>query len=292
MTIGSLLDGGFRLIRQRPGAMLIWTLIQLVMAIGTSFAMTAIMNGGMSSALSGEPTESIQLTIALQSILLGLGGLVVTIILYAAVHRAILRPDEGGPGWLRLGMDEVRYGALFLLCGIIFVVAAVVVGLFLAAFFSGAGPSVAKLAIYILLGIAAALFGTKLSLIFPLTLQRQAFAIGDGTALTRGRFWTLFATYFIIFVIMLVIGIANMAVTEPEYLSAIFQHGFGSFEEEQASVLQYQKLMAGTVDAQVVIGWVLTAVEGAISCALLGGAAATAVQQLTSDEPGLAETFS
>jgi len=29
VTIGSLIGGGFRLIRERPGAMLIWMLIQL-----------------------------------------------------------------------------------------------------------------------------------------------------------------------------------------------------------------------------------------------------------------------
>ena len=38
MTISSLLEGGFRLIRERPGAMLIWTVVQLAVAIATSFA--------------------------------------------------------------------------------------------------------------------------------------------------------------------------------------------------------------------------------------------------------------
>jgi hypothetical protein len=292
VTIGSLMEGGFRLIRERPGAMLIWTIIQLVVAIATSLAMTAILQGGVDSAMSGEPQQSVQLMIALQSLLVGMAGLVITAILYAAVQRAILRPDEGGPGWLRLGMDEVRYFLLILLCGVLFLVAALVVGLFLYAFLRGAGPAVATLATYIVIGLAGALLGTKVSLIFPLTLKRQAFAIGEGTALTRGRFWTLFATYFILFLIMLAISVANMAVTQPEYLSAIFQYGFGSYQEQQASTLQYQKLMSGTIDAQIIIGWVLTAVEGAVSCALFGGAAATAVQQLTSDQGELSETFS
>lgn len=292
MTIGSLMDGGFRLIRERPGAMLIWTVIQLAVAIATSFAMIAILQSGLAAAMNGEDAQSVQLTIALQSILVGLVGLVVAAILYAAVQRAILRPDEGGPGWLRLGMDEVRYFLLVLLCGAIFLVAALVVGLFLFALLRRAGPGAATLATYVVLGITGALLGTKVSLVFPLSLKRQAFAIGEGMALSRGRFWTLFATYFIIFLILLVISIANMAVTQPEYLSAIFQHGFGSAEEQQASLIQYQKLMSGEIDAQVIIGWVVTAVEGAVSCALLGGAAATAVQQLTSDQVELSETFS
>lgn len=292
MTIGSLLNGGFRLIRERPGAMLIWTLIQLAVAIAMSFATMAILQAGVAASLSGESVQTVQLNAALQSFLLGLAGLAISTILYAAVQRAILRPDEGGPGWLRLGMDEVRLFLLLLLCGAVFLVAAVVVGLFLFAFLKGAGQATATLATYLVLGIAGALVGTKVSLIFPLTLKRQAYAIGEGTALSRGHFWTLFGAYFIVFLIMLAIGFASLAVTQPEYLSAIFQHGFGSAEEEQAQLLEYQKLMAGTIDAPVIIGWALTAISGAISCALLGGAAATAVQQLTTDESGLTETFS
>jgi uncharacterized integral membrane protein len=139
---------------------------------------------------------------------------------------------------------------------------------------------------------AGAWFATKVSLSFPLTLKERAFAIGEGWSLSRGRFWTLFGAYLIIFLILLVLGIANLAVTQPEYLSAVFQHGFRSFEAQLASAAPYQKLMVGEIDAQIIIGWLLTAVQGAIGYALLGGAAATAVQQLTADEAGLSETFS
>ncbi len=292
MTVGSLLNGGFRLIRERPGAMLIWTLVQLIVAVATSFVTTWIVQASFYAALSGEDVQSLQLTAALQFILLGLGGLVVSTILYAAVQRAILRPDEGGPGWLRLGMDEVRLFLLLLLCLFIFLLALLAVGLFLGAILYRASPGAAVAAIYIVGGIGGLLFGTKISLIFPLTLKKGAFAIGEGTSLSRGRFWTLLGTYLIIFLILLVLGILNVAVTQPDYLSAVFQHGFGSYEVEQATMLQSQKLIAGEIDAPVVIGWVLTAIQGAIGCALWGGAAATAVQQLTADEPGLSDTFS
>jgi hypothetical protein len=88
------------------------------------------------------------------------------------------------------------------------------------------------------------------------------------------------------------VGIVSSLVTEPEYLSAVFQYGYSSPEADQASLLRFQKLAAGTIDAPIIIGWVLTAVQGAVGAALLGGAAATAVQQLTADEDGLSETFS
>lgn len=140
MTIGSLMAGGFRLIRERPGAMLIWTIIQLVIAIVTGFATAAILQGSFDAALSGETAESIQLAAGLKYVLLGAAGLVVSTILYAAVQRAILRPDEGGPGWLRLGMDEVRLFLILLLCLFVFLVSALVVGLFSALFWPAQNP--------------------------------------------------------------------------------------------------------------------------------------------------------
>lgn len=295
MTIGSLIQGGFRLIKERPGAMLIWTLIQLAVAIGTSYAAAAILQGNIDAVMSGTSVQSAQTTNALQTLLLSLAGLIVAAIVYAAIQRAIIRPAEGGPGWLRLGMDEVRYYLLILLYMIIFAVAAVVVTLVLGIFFAGSGPGGAQTLVLILLVlgfVACSYFGTKLSLTFPLTLKQRAFAIGEGWSLTNGRFWTLFGAYFIIFLIMLAAGVAILAVTRPDYLAAIFQHGLTSPEVQLAAFQENQELMSGTPSTGMIIGWVLSAVQGAIGYALLGGAAATAVQQLTADEEGLSDTFS
>jgi hypothetical protein len=286
------MEGGFRLIRERPGAMLIWTVIQLIAAIAASFATTAIIQGNFDALMAGESVQSVQLSGALQSLLVGLAGLLVSSILYAAVQRAIIRPDEGGPGWLRLGMDEVRLFLLVLLYLFIVLVAILIVGLFLGGPIRRMDPATLQLVALAIGGVVFAYFGTRISLTFPLTLKERAFSISEGWRLTRGRFWTLFGAYFIIFLILLTLGIASMAVTQPEYLSAIFQHGFGSPEAQQASLLGYQKLMSGTIDAQIIIGWVLTALQGTVGYALGGGAAATAVQQLTADQPGLSETFS
>ena len=295
MTIGSLLQGGFRLIKERPGAMLIWTLIQLAMTIGTSFWMASLVQGLYDSLLSGEPLQSVQLSFIVQSMLVAVVGIVVSTILYAAVQRAIIRPTEGGPGWLKVGMDEIRFVLLLLAYSIIFGVGFIIVGVFIGLFFAGAGAGGLQIMQFVILvlGFAAcSYFGTKLSLTFPLTLKERSFAIGEGWTLSNGRFWTLYGAYFIIFLILLAVGIASSVVTQPEYLSAAFQHGFSSPEADAASLLQFQKIAAGTIDAQVIIGWLLNAVQGAIGVALLGGAAATAVQQLTTDEDALSETFS
>jgi hypothetical protein len=289
------MGGGFRLIKERPGAMLIWTLIQLAMTIGTSFWTASLVQGLFDALLSGESVQSVQLSFAMQSLLVAVAIGVVSTILYAAVQRAILRPTEGGPGWLKLGMDEIRFLLIVVLYSIIFAVALIIAGVILGLFFAGSGESgmqIMQILIIILGFIACSYFGTKLSLSFPLTLKEGTFSIGEGWSLSNGRFWTLYGAYFIILLILMAVGIASSVVTEPEYLSAVFQHGFSSPEADQASLLQFQKVAAGTIDAPVIIGWVLTALQGAIGVALLGGAAATAVQELTADEAGLGDTFS
>lgn len=292
MTIGSLLEGGFRLIKERPGAMLIWTVIQLAMTIATSFWMASLVQGLFDAALRGESLQAAQLSFATQTLLVAFAGYIVSTILYAAVQRAIIYPAEGGPGWLRLGMDEIRFFLLLVLYSIIFGVGLLIAGLIVGLFLVGAGPQVVSLMIIVLVFVGCSYFATKLSLSFPLTLKERTFVIGEGWRLSNGRFWTLFGAYFIIFLIMMAVGIASSLVTEPEYLSAAVRHGFSSPQADQASLLQFQKLAAGTVDAPIIIGWVLTALQGAIGAALLGGAAATAVQQLTVDEEGLSDTFS
>jgi hypothetical protein len=291
VTIGSLIEGGFRLIRERPGAMLIWMLIQLAATIGTSFWMASLVQGLFDAVLSGESAESLRLSFVMQTLLVGVAASNVSTILYAAVQRAIIHPTEGGPAWLKLGMDEIRFFLLLVLYSIIFGVAFVIVIGVLGVLLASAGPG-GLVALIVLLFVACSYFGTKLSLSFPLTLKERSFAIGEGWSLSTGRFWTLYGAYFIIFLGLVAVGIVSSLVTEPEYLSAVFQYGYSSPEADQASLLRFQKLAAGTIDAPIIIGWVLTAVQGAVGAALLGGAAATAVQQLTADEDGLSETFS
>ena len=275
--------------------MLIWTLFQLAVMIGASYATAYIVQGNIDALIGGASVESVQMSSSLQSFLLALVELVFTAILYAAVQRAIIRPTEGGPGWLKIGMDEVRYYLLILLFLIIFTVATIVASVVLGLFFAGTGPDGGRSLAIVLLVIgfvACSYFGTKASLTFPVTLKEKSFSIGEGWGLSNGHFWTLYGTYLIIFLILVALALVNLAVTQPDYISAVFEHGLTSPEAQLASIQQSQQLMSGNVDVPIVVGWVFGAVQATICTALSGGAAATAVQQLTTDEEGLHETFS
>jgi hypothetical protein len=295
VTIGSILGGAFRLFRERPGAVLIWTLIYLAMTVASSFVMTEIIKGQMEALYAGASEATVQLGIYWRSLLVSLAGIVVTSVLYAAAQRAVLRPREGGPGFLRLGMDEVRTFLLTIFYLIIFVIATIVLGFIVALFMGGAGPQAvgsAALIVLVLIAVMLAYFGTKLSLTYPVTIIRESFAIGEGWSLTDGRFWTLFGAYLILFLILLCLTIASLMVTDWDYLSAFLEYGINSPQVQQAALREYQQLMMGEIDTRLILTWGLTAVQGGISLTLGAGAVATAAKELTADEDGLTETFS
>ncbi len=295
MTIGSLLEGGFRLIKERGGALLIWTLIQLVAVVASDFAYAALLRNNIDAMLLGTEPIGAQVAYLLQAAPLILANLAVSTILYAAAQRAVIHPTEGGPGWLKLGMDEVRLFVLALLYMFVFTVGFVIAALFVGILLTtaGAGGSVGAIQlVLVILGLVAGIyFATRLSLTFPLTLKQKAFALDDGWRLTRGHFWTLFAAFLLIFLILLASGMAIAFATEPD-VSVMFQYGLNSPEADRAAMRHYDLLNQGQVDASIIVKWVLVSIQGAIGYALLGGAAATAVQQLTTDEAGLTETFS
>jgi hypothetical protein len=296
VTVGMLLNGAFRIVRERGGAMLIWTVVQLIALVAADFATAALMQNNIEAMFAGAEPIDAQMAYLLQTVPVFLAGLAVSTVLYAAAQRVVIHPTEGGPGWLKLGMDEVRLFVLTLLFLFVFVAGFLILSLFLNVLVTtagaGEGAGAVQLVLVILGVVACAWLGTRFSLTFPLTLKQKAFALDDGWRLTRGHFWTLFATFLIIALILFAAGLATVLLTEADYIAAVSQYGLGSAEAELASMRHFQMLTQGEVDASIIVKWVLGAIQGAIGYALIGGAAATAVQQLTTDEERLSETFS
>lgn len=294
MTVGSIISGGFRLLVARPGHLLVWILVQFALAVATSYVMLGALNRQIELSLAGATEAELNLAYMWASLPIALIGLMVSAIIYAAVQRVVLRPGSGGPGALRLGMDEVRLFLLALLYIVVGVIAMVLLTLAISLFTAGAGRATLAAGGGILLVVSlvvAAYFCVKLSLTFPLTIIRGRFAIGEGWSLTDGRFWTLFGAYLVVGLILVAAGVAVMLATDWEYLSAVVNHGVDSVEANRQSVREFVQLGESGPDLEIILKWVLTAVQGGIGFALLGGSIATAAQELTADPEGLTDTF-
>ncbi|MEI9964799.1 MAG: hypothetical protein WDM92_08865 [Caulobacteraceae bacterium] len=150
-----------------------------------------------------------------------------------AVYRGLLERD-GEPGYLRLGRDELRMGALILSWAALFLGYTFLL-VFVAAL---AGAPAAALPvwlrpIYLLLVLAATVVGfvypvVRLSLSFPMTVAANHIRIFESWHLTRGRFWPLLGAYLLSWVLIMVVQLVAMIVIVALAALVILSTG-GSF---------------------------------------------------------------
>jgi hypothetical protein len=219
--------------------------------------------------------------------------LVVYVVLFAAVERAVLKPEQAGFFYLRLGMDELRLLVLTVLFVVVYY--AVMVALFLlVALVAGASGSAGAAAGMVLLVIPAliaftAWYYVRFGLAFPLTIMRGKIVIGEAWRISRGRFWPLFAASLVVIVIIFALWMVLSSFTNAGYFQDLAQAQGNPAAVQQAMQAQMERQF-GMSAASLAI-WVPGAIVGAISITLWGGAAATAVKLLTFDHREIAETF-
>jgi hypothetical protein len=297
LSAGSIIEGAFRLIREHPAAVAVWGLLYLLAAIAMSFAMQPVVEAQMAS-LGGDPQRAVAGMAAMvgRIFLLQSAFFVLFVVLMTAAQRAVLRPAEKGFFYLRLGMDELRMIGLSLILVIAvyfgFVIVAILAALAVFAVAAALGSVAALVAGLILgFGLLGALIWleVRLSLAFPLTLVRRRIILGESWRLTKGRFWTLFGAYLVIFLVILAVSIALSLVTTGSYFAELIRNA-GNPEAMRHAMEAQMDRQFGQVTAMTVAGWVLGAVAGAITIALMGGATATATRVLIGEE-SVADTF-
>lgn len=282
MTVGSLLRGGFGVIRGQPGAVAIWAALFLVVNIVAILLLMPTM-----SAIVATPTPDLA---ALQSApgwisLYDIVALVLGVAVYAAAFRSVLFAHSPGFAFLRLGIDEFLLAALFIVLGIIgaiiMVVAILLLSIVVAGLAFGLG-SVGAIAVAslggIALGCALIWAEVRISLCFPLTVMRGQLVIGDGWRLSRGHFWTLFGAYLVVFVILLAVVLLFFVPVYGGYIMDITRAGSDQHKMNLATQMQFARLLDPRAANIVLL--VVAAVVNALTVALVGGVAATAVKEL------------
>ena len=216
LSAGALATEAFRLIEREKRAVAAWGLIYVA-------AMTAGLGGVfvfMGSALApllipGQTHDPALLPPLLKSmalvyaVLLPL-GLLAQAIMICGVYRAILRPEDRGWFFLRVGADELRMVLVSLL---LLIIAALVV---LAVAFAVAGAAAAmpgtgwKVLTGLVGGLGglclAAWVGVRLCLATPMTFAERRVRLFGSWRLTRGRFWPLLGAFLLAFVLTLAVS--------------------------------------------------------------------------------------
>jgi hypothetical protein len=223
---------GFRLTREQPQALAVWTGFSLVVSL---VSLGLMLSSGLAKAMmlaeqgNNDPTATFD---ALMKggpayFLMLAFGLVVQGVMMSAVFRAVLRPEDKRYGYLRLGMDELRQIVLFLILVLILMVAIfliVLVGGIVSALVHGLLSSLGSggVALGVLAGFAigigmaglAVYVVVRLSLAPPMTFAAGRLRVRHAWKMTKGAFWRLLGSYFlamVMFVVVLVLALVVVA---------------------------------------------------------------------------------
>lgn len=221
-SIGAAIGDAFGLIRRRPFSVFVWGLLLLMPAVGAFALVFPAMSQMMAdTAMHGRqgpdgvmaaPMVGQIMQFQLASMLLNLGQLLTTVVVYTAIFRAVLRPRESGFFSLRIGMDELRVAVVGLAIGIglyaatlVLVLLGAVVG-FAVSTADNPALLVGTICIMVLvLMLVIFLALARVSLMAPASVLYRDFAFVQGWRLASGKMWPLFGMMLLVFLMILVL---------------------------------------------------------------------------------------
>jgi hypothetical protein len=286
---------GFRIVWERPLAVVIWSALQFAVTVGYTLFVTvsagpAFMQAAQASLqLNPDPAPMIARLQALAptyAVLL-FAFLVLYAVLYAAMNRAVLRPDQSRFGYLRLASDELRQLGLFALMSVLavglYVAVVVVAGVILALLGLVAGDTGMLMALVVLAPLLIGVFifvGVRFSLASPLTFERGRVDLFGSWRLTRGRFWALFGTYLLAAALSLVVVALTLAIAV--FAVAIIGGGFGAIGDGAEPDL---RSIATALTPPRLIYMAITAIGSALSLPITMTPPAAIYRALTGGAP-------
>lgn len=218
---------GFRIVREKPLSLLGWSLAYFVLIAALLGAIFGILGPDFIAALEADsekattPQEAMALLSRMGMLMLTVVpiALIGSAVLSTAVFRAVIRPDERGFAYMRLGGDEFRQLAvLFVLVIVIFAIIAglgIGIGLAIAA---AAAVNDGLGAIVGIVGAIAALCAyifilVRLSMAAPMTFADKKIRIFESWSFTKGKFWGLLGMYVLVIVFSLLVSLLGTAIS-------------------------------------------------------------------------------
>jgi len=273
---------GFRITRERPKALLAWTLFCFAQNVVSVLITVNLPKEARDALESLQPNPeqapdfaSLMQALVLLSPILAF-GLAVQCIMAAAVYRIILRPEAGPLGGLHLGKDELRLMMLtliYLVLGVMLLaVAQLAIGIvtFLASVLGQAALafvfSVAELFTFGLFFYLA----VRMSLAPVITFDKRRLAILDSWAVTHGQFWRLLGAY--ILAICCVVVVSLLALMLFGMVAGIVILSMGGSTDELTRIFAPDETSLSTylnpfMIAYMVVGSVFTAIYYAVIAA-------------------------
>ena len=211
ISIGSAVGAGFQLIARKPLTVMVWGLVRILFAVAVLALFAPVFMGifadAMQSAKAGaQPSQaevaqlmSRMMVMQGASLLLQIGGLLVSAILYCATSRAVVHPERSAVAYLRLGAPEFFVAVLSFAAGIVAVFAilicmvplAIVIAILASQHLYSAMAVVIGLGVVVLL-VALIYVLLRFAFVVPMMVDDGQFHLFDAWALTRRHVGSLF----------------------------------------------------------------------------------------------------
>ncbi len=293
-TVGSIIGGAFGLIRERPGAVAVWGVVYIVGTLVSYAIGGLIMGAGM--MMPGQPVDPTTMMVPGAGVFLGafllyLLQFLLSIVLINAVYRALLRPSESSFAFLRVGSDEFRMVGLAIIffVGLIIFYLLMMLVMVVLGFIGGAvvgndGAVAVVFGFLLIIAFMAALtwLFVRLSLVFPMTFYRRRIAIDEGWALGKGRFWTLFGSYLVVWLIILLLVLV--------FFSSTFLAMAAAMRTGNPAAIEQAGFMAGGSIATMLFTMVGLVVVSLVSFVLGYGVVGSAARELLEEKGDVPES--
>lgn len=237
---------GFAVIRRHPDALALWGLYFLTVVVFASWLTASLAPGaGPDEAAMG----LIQRGLSSWSgkLLVALVLFVGNVVLSCAVFRAILRRDEPGFLFLKLGADEIRVlvvQAMLWFLTLLVQLAFAYLGMVVVFAVALAGGRALKSEAAMAIGLAAPMLivgvfalyvwaSVRLSLAMPMTFAERRISVAAAWRLSRRHVWAMFFTYLLatiaavvlILVVMVVYAFCASALGDANAFTDVFKAG-------------------------------------------------------------------
>jgi hypothetical protein len=180
---------GFRVIREHPRLIAGWAVFNLLALVAMVVLTVIVLLTVGLAAGGGASAAAAQVSGAVGGVVGALGAFLIQAMVVAALYRVLLRPDEPGFLYLRLGPDELRILGVWL---ILIVAAVPIVGLAVlgvsAAAQAGFGAAVL---VGLALGVGVLLLAQRFVLATVISFAERRIRVIEAWRLTRGHTWSL-----------------------------------------------------------------------------------------------------
>lgn len=296
-SAGEAIGSGFHLIRARPGALLVWAGVYFVLGLLPQLAtfgliwpeIMAISQAGEAVApeVSARQLMAMNAKMAIIQPIQLISSFAAMAVLYGAVFRAVLQPEDGRFGYVRFGRGELWLGLVLLIATVLLIIfmvllilpIAIVGGI--AAAMGGEGLSPAG--VLILLAVMAAAgwlviwLAVRFSLAYPMTFTEQKFLLFEAWPLTKGHAWKIFLVFLAVCAIVLVVELVLFALIGLGVVAAILAGGQDLRELSQ----QPPSAWMGAALAWGAVGCVALSIFAAAAYAVMIAPLASIYRELT-----------